>query len=133
MTNEEAIEVLKCCITDDCENCPMKVENAYICAESSFTPTFVEVPKDVLLQVLALPKAQQWISVKDRLPEDDTKVLVLTPKGRMRVARVTVPHQRINKRYDPLEAWWWVDGFDRSVNATHWMPLPEPPKEGDGE
>ena len=58
MTNEEAIEVLKCCITDDCENCHMKVENAYICAESSFAPTFVEVPKDVLLQVLELPK--EW-------------------------------------------------------------------------
>ena len=113
---KKTIRGLECCIKRDpddylrCDECPYPDGSA--CANR------------LKIDALELLKERQWISVKDRLPEDDTKVLVLTQKGRMRVARVTVPHQRINKRYDPLEAWWWVDGFDRNVNATHWMPLP---------
>lgn len=59
MTNEEAIKILKCCIIDKCEDCPLKAENAYACSESSLAPTFVEVPKDVLLQVLELMKERE--------------------------------------------------------------------------
>ena len=66
MTNEEAIKILKCCIIDKCEDCPLKVENAYACPESSFAPTFVEVPKDVLLQVLELLRERQ--PVVDTMP-----------------------------------------------------------------
>lgn len=59
MTNEEAIKILKCCIIDKCKDCPLKVENAYACTESSLAPTFVEVPINVLLQVLELLKEQE--------------------------------------------------------------------------
>ena len=52
---------------------------------------------------------QEWISVKDRLPEKDEEVLV-----------------------------YWDDGFEigRYVGGEvgeniYWMPLPEPPKEGE--
>ena len=24
---------------------------------------------------------------------------------------------------------WWIDGMQVTGNPTHWMPLPEPPKE----
>lgn len=57
----------------------------------------------------------QWISVEDRLPEEDSVVLV----------------------FDGLYVWiayrnhvlgtWNVEG-DSVRAVTHWMPLPEPPE-----
>ena len=61
-----------------------------------------------------------WISVEDRLPDNDAICLVCGKKGGMRVARVYV-----GKNY----AWWTVVGTGKYFNATHWMSLPEPPKE----
>lgn len=56
----------------------------------------------------------KWISVEDRLPETNDTVLVL--------------HKN---RHVCTNAWlkkkWWID-YGRNP-ITHWMPLPEPPKE----
>lgn len=69
----------------------------------------------------------EWISVKDRLPEDEVspsakQVKVLTAiKGKN---GYTVRTQlRFKDRYDKF-AWKYSAG-----DITHWMPLPEPPKE----
>ena len=63
-------------------------------------------------------KASEWISVKDRLPEDDRNVLV----------------------YDDHDIQFWVAWHDECHNnwytqegesvygVSHWMPLPQPPK-----
>lgn len=120
MTNEEAIKILKCCIIDKCEDCPLKAENAYACPESSVAPTFVEVPKDELLQVLELLKERQWISVNDRLPEADQYVLTIDKLGFYYIDCV-------------LNTGEWEENTSRINPVTHWIPLPEPPKEGDGE
>ena len=61
----------------------------------------------------------RWISVNERLPEKDQEVLVYLFKDR------------------PYLAWLNVDGeweteeftIDYDYLPTHWMPLPEPPKE----
>lgn len=61
----------------------------------------------------------KWISVEDRLPEDDARVLVC------------------DTREDYVSIWeYFGDGLwfgDEVIWATeditHWMPLPEPPKE----
>ena len=60
----------------------------------------------------------QWIKVTDRLPEDEEQlVLVIDSLRRCYVAD-----------YEPLHGRWErLDGF--YVDVTHWMPLPEPPKE----
>jgi len=60
-----------------------------------------------------------WISVKDRLPELGEVVLTISEVGQMRVGYIGT-----KKRI-------WVDGsgFFRLYNPTHWMPLPEPPRE----
>ncbi len=62
---------------------------------------------------VASPK---WISVKDRLPEPGSYVLVFTDD-----------HCDYTAHYD---GYWWLSGKPAlSYKVTHWMPLPEPPKE----
>ena len=57
----------------------------------------------------------RWIPVTERLPEEDELVLVWRNNGLPYVSR------RIDLSY-------WV-GLGRDAGVTHWMPLPEPPKE----
>ena len=56
----------------------------------------------------------EWISVKDGLPEEGVKVLACTHKGNILTA-----HYNRGR---------WHVAY--SVTITHWMPTPEPPKEG---
>lgn len=74
------------------------------------------------------PTANGWISVKDRIPENDRSYLTVGPRGVMRVAKAYIPAQ-VLKTYggDPNDVLWTCEG--RFVKATHWMPLPEPPEE----
>lgn len=58
---------------------------------------------------------QEWISVEDRLPEKDVKVLTFGVYG-----------FSVNYRDRFSGKWRGVNG--RSQWITHWMPLPEPPK-----
>lgn len=61
---------------------------------------------------------ERWIPVTERLPEHDNLVLVCTHKGKMLI-----------ERYDHTFHHW--RGFS-SIKVTHWMDLPELPKDGDG-
>ena len=70
----------------------------------------------------------EWISVKEKLPEDGCGVMAIRKRGR--------------KFYEPFVGR-YVDGIfftsgeipdpdadlESSEFVTHWMPLPEPPKE----
>lgn len=74
----------------------------------------------------AEPVKQEWISVKDRLPERDQKVLVYDAGDE---TEIHVYHLR-----EDLDGLYWDDESGWAVdfeNVTHWMPLPEPPKEGE--
>ena len=83
---------------------------------------------------------QEWISVDNRLPEDDEKiesyydgrmscktVLVYTKYG------IIIPKNRLsvrttgNKYLDDqgTDGWIWAGGTEE---VTHWMPMPQPPK-----
>ena len=62
----------------------------------------------------------KWISVKDRLPEDDEmKLITLWDCNSMRMA------------YYYEQELWICNGVDVTGFVTHWMPLPEPPKESE--
>lgn len=96
-------------------------------------------PNEAIERISQIAKGQtmEWISVKERLPEDDeritmhdfkymkgTKVLVFNG-----VAKVD---NRINVYNDlnffglkNTSGWVW----ENCEEVTHWMPLPEPPKE----
>ena len=59
-----------------------------------------------------------WISVKERLPEPGDEVLVTDKYGNTTVAEFA--HRKF-----------WPDSLNiNPASITHWMPLPEPPKEG---
>ena len=56
----------------------------------------------------------EWTSVKDRLPDEKTRVLVF------------VPHSNRKIDIDGMVGRIWVRWNGR---VAHWMPLPEPPEE----
>lgn len=65
-----------------------------------------------------------WISVKDRLPDELTPVIAYTEAS----------EQGVGMAY--IECGKWMDGYSgRGITmiqqelVTYWMPLPEPPKE----
>ena len=60
----------------------------------------------------------EWISVKDRLPEEHTKkFLAVTKWGHIMLAE---------RRYGSKTM--VVGGLSLLSDITHWMPLPEPPR-----
>lgn len=56
---------------------------------------------------------QQWISITERLPGANEKVLICSLIGNQYVAQ-------------HLRGHFYVDGCN--IGASHWMPLPQPPK-----
>lgn len=64
-------------------------------------------------------RADEWIHVKDRLPEPWANVLVY---GERRECEVVMYDVDIN-------GWQCESGCDSLENRPWWMPLPEPPKE----
>ena len=70
---------------------------------------------------------QEWISVKDRLPENDVMVIGYTPCDGF----MFVGYYHEEPKYD----WkvWRIITAMRSTKVmkkkvTHWLPLPQPPK-----
>ena len=61
-----------------------------------------------------------WISVKDRLPEDGVKVLVVSD-GETGASEW---------QYKRIWGWWHEGGFGWTIGdtVTHWAPLPKPPE-----
>lgn len=83
-------------------------------AEELF-PTQVEAIADHLIANGVT--VQRWVPITGRLPEENKKVLVCLSS---KVTVVAYLRENI-----------WYVAWNRAVlnNITHWMPLPEPPKE----
>lgn len=94
-----------------------------------FPPEYAEVlhvPIPVVVQnIIDMPTldyAPKWISVKDDLPAAVVSPCLIYADGWIQVADWS--HDKYGNDW-----WFYVDGeYDPEV--THWMPLPEPPKEG---
>ena len=56
---------------------------------------------------------QEWISVKDRLPNEPMRCLVYTKRGEYWGYEITYYNQGFYTQY---------------AEAIYWMPLPQPPK-----
>lgn len=66
----------------------------------------------------------RWIPVTERLPKYGTTVLVYGSQGGIYTAR----YERARAEWD-RDSWWKLNSKSHICNPTHWMPLPEPPKE----
>ena len=87
----------------------------------------------------------EWISVKDRFPDDEQDVLIFTE-----TVETYGKHKERKKIYHNIfygycDSGTWLTSYchgceyiekmnekfpDEHITVTHWMPLPDPPKEG---
>lgn len=67
----------------------------------------------------------EWISVKERLPDNDEVVFVWTVGEQQCLAY-------LDGQYDGKPSWYIIPAhsgqFRSTCSVTHWMPLPGPPK-----
>ncbi len=84
---------------------------------------------EIALSALRAQQGAKWISVKDRLPElipctagtAYSEAVIVWTSGRKAMIAV----------YDGIDFMCAADYWDADGEMiTHWMPLPEPPKEG---
>lgn len=113
MTDREKLIELLCedpCTamsTDDCETCELRYKaNCYsICMADHLLANGVTFAKDTDV-------SSKWISVEERLPSRDDTVLAFWEGMRGTDAAI-----QVNK------------GWNIYGTITHWMPLPQPPRE----
>ena len=79
---------------------------------------------------------QEWIPVTERLPERDKEVLLIVHGWKDRLYYTGCLHRQEAERswltgIESKASDWKIWGFSylREPIVTHWMPLPEPPKE----
>lgn len=74
------------------------------------------------------PKFDDWISVDERLPQDNELVLVCE-NGEVKIRYYSVSNNGQERCH------WWSDEWDDFCcnvddgDVTHWQPLPQPPVE----
>ena len=115
---EELVNSLRLCNCASCTGCALY--GFYDCG-SIINPQAAD-----MLEKLAAEKDEknpEWISVEDRLPERDRKVLVIDGHNGIHI----LAFWRKNGN-----EWEWITetyGVSRKNDVKMWMPLPEPPKE----
>lgn len=157
MTNQELAAKLRCISTvhtDDpgCESCPFWIKEPVLedlredypddffsqCDCDRVNIESADALENSGTHVMALQQEierlrgqleRQWISVEERLPETTYDVMVLVSGI---LGNVTFENtQMIGSIVDDGE--WFVNEYPRWDNpgVTHWMHLPEPPKEAE--
>ena len=83
---------------------------------------------------------QKWIPVTERLPEEDGEYLVWFGRNMFEHYAEVRHFAKDGETVDEYDlhheknVWYYYDsewGYVACRNVTHWMPLPEPPKEGE--
>ena len=70
-----------------------------------------------------------WISVKDKLPKFNQRVLVITKNRLYKGSPIRLGCLCISLHGE--ETWWEIDGgevYESNDIVTHWCPLPELPE-----
>ena len=120
MNAEELLTALRVCAGAACEGCPL----IYDAKSNDNCENYIKQQAADMLEKLEAEKDAQkpeWISVKDRLPEAG-KILVTDGK--------TVIISNGAWLYRSLEEKTRVPAnYGAGLTVTHWMPLPELPKE----
>ena len=92
-------------VQEDCKDCAEATQNCIVKLQE---------------QIAELRSAQEWVSVKDRLPEESGMYIVTANDGHAQ--RVSfVQWQKRNRM-------WNLTGARSYWRVTHWKPIPQPPK-----
>lgn len=120
MNPKELVKVLLYCGNGgDCDSCchPCHGEHGefeWRCLGPLLLRAATQIERDQK-EIEALREKQRWISVTEKTPEYDMPQLALNADGDALIA---------NYAYGE-----WFDTWGQDVEVTHWMPLPELPKE----
>lgn len=119
-----------------CEECPY-YEN--VCSHESYE----KIAPDALALIEHLEaKIPKWISVEERLPEDGELVLI-TMSGELNGRKHFIEAYELATYWSKGEddegeyhnegwdLWDYNEGAVKNFKVFYWMPLPEPPKEGE--
>ena len=107
----------------------------HVCKRDCRKPTPCKIPTMVrklfeyeklgtVEELAALKERMRWIPVSERLPDSEADVLAITKQFGIAVSRY---HRSLN--YPQLDSGWFC--HSQRVSVTHWMSLPEAPKEAD--
>ena len=121
---EELVKALRHCSNDyPCKTCPAELQkDESTCIGVLFKHCIDQIERDQKELAALREKLPKWISVKERLPIDHLKKYLVA----FRDAGGSIVDMA---RYFPSDGW-TCDNWDVPQNLiTHWMPLPEPPKE----
>ena len=126
----------------------MRIEEAIKFAEHAQTMTDIPEVKEFYAmaeKALRIQNQVNWISVKDRLPEEHDSIFAKfhgTKKWRTGMFRTVsddviacVEYEdgsRLVKVLHTISGEWHMSGIPGGGIVTHWIPLPEPP-EREGE
>ena len=140
-TPDEIKKWLECCTHVTCNGCPYDEDG---CATSQQIIDALEYIQqlerkigELTGKVAQLEAAQpKWISVEEQMPEHGTDVLVLTAPGTLSLGKNCVVAEYIHPRMEKSGVFinFYAGYDDKNILAvTHWMPLPELPKEDENE
>lgn len=116
---------------------PGKNDAEYIKLLKSSRDEWQKIAQKAIAKLKTLSRAQEaqgWVSVKDRLPEVDNPVIVYARGKNDSIYKIVIASMTNKNVFDTrleTEPYWrepW-QFFDTMYEITHWMPLPEPPKE----
>ena len=109
----ELVKALRVCGSApyDCSDCPIESDKC-----NGVMSLFSKAADAIEELLAAVPK---WISVDERLPDVAEKVITYNGNFVSENWLCTVA-SKVGK----IKVWAYSEGF-----VTHWMPLPEPPKE----
>ena len=140
-TQDEIKKWLECCTYGTCNSCPYFGDECDSDREVIDTLEYIQQLEhqigELTEMVAQLEAAQpKWISVEERLPEPNTTVLLIAHGWEPELVYIG----KLEK-VESEKSWltglvskaseWMVYGFSyfKEPIVTHWMPLPEPPKE----
>ena len=113
---DELVKRLRCQRFGNCPNCPMWYTEEV--EPNLWRERCAAIDAADAIEVLSEMETTtpRWISVEERVPENDCNCIVFSD------GYVKESHFYFGKFYDPIEDY-------MRYKATHWMPLPKPPKE----